>query len=162
LLPESSPEEMRSTTTLLPESSLEESSLTSMRADHFFPRVEEKTLPLHGGRRWSPLTWPLRACTTSSPGLTKNRPLPWSTEEDARGRWAGMTPLRHLGTSLSWRGRLTAPWKMDGDMAMGPPPCRTSPRVTGHTCDRDEAVTETRKAEAREGDRRRKAGQSVY
>jgi hypothetical protein len=44
LLPESSPEEMRSTsTTLLPGSSLEESSLTSMRVDRFFLRVEEKT-----------------------------------------------------------------------------------------------------------------------
>jgi hypothetical protein len=51
LLPESSPEEMRSTsTTLLPGSSLKESALTSMRVDHFFLRVEEKTLPLHGGR----------------------------------------------------------------------------------------------------------------
>jgi hypothetical protein len=50
LLPESSPEEMRSTsTTLLPESSLEESALTSMSMDRFFLRVQEKTLPLHGG-----------------------------------------------------------------------------------------------------------------
>jgi hypothetical protein len=66
LLPELSPEEMRSTsTTLLRESSLEESALTSMRVDRFFLRVEEKTLPLHGGRRWSPPTLPLRACTAS-------------------------------------------------------------------------------------------------
>jgi hypothetical protein len=43
LLPELLPEEMRSTsTTLLPGSSLEESTLTSMRVDHFFLRVEEK------------------------------------------------------------------------------------------------------------------------
>jgi hypothetical protein len=43
LLTESSPEEMRSTsTTLLPGSSLEESTLTSMRVDRFFLRVEEK------------------------------------------------------------------------------------------------------------------------
>jgi hypothetical protein len=43
LLPESSPEEMRSTsTTLLPGPSLEESALTSMRVDRFFLRVEEK------------------------------------------------------------------------------------------------------------------------
>jgi hypothetical protein len=81
LLPQSSPEEMRSTsTTLLPGSSLEESALTSMLEDRFFLRVEEKTLPLHGGRRWSPPTWPLRACTASSPGPTKNRPLPWRAE----------------------------------------------------------------------------------
>jgi hypothetical protein len=59
LLPESLPEEMRSTTNLLPGSSLEESALTSMRMDHFFLRVEEKTLPLHGRHRWSPPTWPL-------------------------------------------------------------------------------------------------------
>jgi hypothetical protein len=86
LLPGSSPEEMRSiSTTLLPGSSLEESALTSMRVDRFFLRVEKKTLPLHGGHRWSPPTWPLHACTASSPGPTKNRPLPWSTEEDARG-----------------------------------------------------------------------------
>jgi hypothetical protein len=52
LLPESLPKEMRSTSTnLLPGSSLEESALTSMH-------VEEKTLPLHGGHRWSPPTWP--------------------------------------------------------------------------------------------------------
>jgi hypothetical protein len=40
-------------------------ALTSMRVDHFFLRVEEKTLPLHGGRRWSPPTCPLCACTAS-------------------------------------------------------------------------------------------------
>jgi hypothetical protein len=36
------------------------------------------------------------------------------------------------------------------------------PRVAGHTCDGDEAATETRKAEVGEGDRRRKAGRSIY
>jgi hypothetical protein len=69
----------------------------------------------------------LCACTASSPGLTKNRPLPWNAEEDARGRCAGTAPLRHRRTSLSWRGRRTAPWKMNRDMPAGPPPCRTSP-----------------------------------
>jgi hypothetical protein len=102
LLSESLLEEMRPTsTTLLLGSSLEESALTSMHVDRFFLRVEEKTLPLHGGRRWSPPTWPLRACTASSLGPTKNRSLPWSTEEDARGWRAGTAPLRHRGTSLS-------------------------------------------------------------
>jgi hypothetical protein len=67
IAPESSPEEMRFTTTLLPGSSPEESALTSMRVDCFFLRIQEKFLPLHGGRRWSP---------TSSPGPTKNCPLP--------------------------------------------------------------------------------------
>jgi hypothetical protein len=99
LLPESSPEEMRSTsTTLLLGSSLEESVLTSMRVDRFFLRVEEKTLPLHGGRRWSLSTWPLRACTAFFPKPTKNRPLPWSAEEDIREQRAGRDPLRHLLT----------------------------------------------------------------
>jgi hypothetical protein len=96
------------------------------------------------------------------PRPKKNRPLPWSAEEDTQGRHAGTAPLRHRETSLSWRGRRTAPRKTARDVAAGPPPCRTSPRVTGHTCDGDEATTETRKAEAGEGDRRRKAGQSVY
>jgi hypothetical protein len=98
----------------------------------------------------------------SFPGSMKNRPLPWSAEEDARGRRTGTAPLCHRGTSLSWRGRRTAPRKTDGDVAAGPPPCRTSPRVGGHSCDGDEAATETRKAEAGEGDRRRKVGRSVY
>jgi hypothetical protein len=93
-----------------------------MRMDHFFLRVEETNPASHGGRRWSLPTWPLRACTFSSLGPTKNRPLPWSAEEDARGRRAGTAPLRHCRTSLSWRGRRTAPRKTDGDVATGPPP----------------------------------------
>jgi hypothetical protein len=93
--------------------------LTSMRVDRFFLRVEEKTLPLHGGRHWSLPTWPLRACTASSPGPTNNRPLPWSAEEDTRGQHAGMSPLCHRETSLSWWGRRTAPRKTDGDVAAG-------------------------------------------
>jgi hypothetical protein len=101
--------------------------LTLMRVDRFFLRVEEKTLPLHGGRHWSPQTWPLRTCMASSPGLTKNHPLPWSAEEDAQGRRAGMAPLHRRGTSLSWLGWQTTSRKMDEDVAAGPPPCRTSP-----------------------------------
>jgi hypothetical protein len=158
LFPELLLEEMRSTsTTLLPWSSLEESALfISMRVDRFFLRVEEKTLPLHGGCRWSPRspqcawtassfalskktlplhgghrwsrpTWSLCTCTTSSPGPTKNWPLPWSAEEDARGWRARTAPLRHRGTSISWRGWQTTPRKTNGDVAAGPPPCRTSP-----------------------------------
>jgi hypothetical protein len=133
-----------------------------MRVDRFFLHVEGKTLPLHGGRCWSPPTWPLRVCMASSPGPTKNQPLPWSAEEDAQGRCAGKTPLRHRRTSLSWRGRRTSPRKTNGDVAVGPPPSEPPPRVAGHTCDGDEAAIETRKAEAGEGDRRRKAVQSVY
>jgi hypothetical protein len=124
LLLESSPEEMRSTsTTLRPRSSLEESALTSMRVHRFFRHVEEKTLPLHGEHRWSPPTWPLRACTASFPGPTKNRPLPWSAEEDTRERHAETAPLRHRGTSLSWRGHRRALRKTNRDAAAWPPPC---------------------------------------
>jgi hypothetical protein len=54
------------------------------------------------------------------------------------------------------RGRRTGTWPR-GLLLAEPPP-----RVASHTCDADEATTETRKAEAGEGDRRRKAGQSVY
>jgi hypothetical protein len=54
-----------------------------------------------------------------------------------RGRWTGTRP----------RGLL-----------LKEPPLR----VASHTCDGDEAAIETRKAEAGEGDRRRKVGQSVY
>jgi hypothetical protein len=154
---------MRSTsTTFLPGSSLEESALTSMCVDRFFLRVEEKTLPLHGGRRWSPPTWPLRTCTAFSPGPTKNRPLRWSAEEVTWGRRAGTAPLCHRRTPLYWQERRTAPRKTDGDVAPGPPPCRTPPRVVGHTRDGDEAAMKTRKAEVGEGDRRRKVGQSVF
>jgi hypothetical protein len=42
------------------------------------------------------------------------------------GRRTGTAPLRHCGTSLSLRGRRTAPRKTDRDVAAGPPPCRTS------------------------------------
>jgi hypothetical protein len=89
--------------------SLEESALASMRVEHFFLRVEEKTMPLHGVRRWSPPTWTLRAWTASSPGPTKNRSLPWSAVEDAQGWHTRMAPLHRHGTSLSWRGRRIAP-----------------------------------------------------
>jgi hypothetical protein len=54
------------------------------------------------------------------------------------------------------RGRWTGTWSR-GLLLAEPPP-----RVMGHTCDRDEAATETRKEEAKEGDRRRNAGRSVY
>jgi hypothetical protein len=125
-LPESSLKEMRSTTPLLLGSSPEESALTSMHVDRFLLHVQEKTLPLHGGRHWSPPTWPLRVCTASSTRPLKNWPLPWRTEEDARGRYAGTSTLRPRGSSLSWRGWRTAPRKMDGDAAAGPPLCRFS------------------------------------
>jgi hypothetical protein len=83
---------------------LEEFVPTSMSVDRFFLCVEETTLPHHGGPRRSPPTWPLRVCMASSLGPTKNRPLPWSAKEDARGWLAGTASLCHHWTSLSWRG----------------------------------------------------------
>jgi hypothetical protein len=117
---------------------------------------------LHGGCRLSPPTWPLRACTASSPGPTKNRPLPWSAEEDARGRRAGTAPLRHRGTSLSSRAADSTEEDERGCVRGVSPLQNLPPRVAGHTCDRDEAEMEKRKVEAGEGDRRQKAGQSIY
>jgi hypothetical protein len=162
LLSESSPEEMRSTsTTLLPGSSLEESSLTSMCVDRFFLRVEEKTLPLHGRRRWSLPTWPLHVCTASSLGRRRT------------GLFHGEPRKMHEGGTLGWllfitaephslgggggqhRGRRTGMWPW-GLLAEPPP------KVTGNTFDGDDATTETRKVKAEEGDRRRKVGQSIY
>jgi hypothetical protein len=52
--------------------------------------------PLHGGRCWSLPTWPLRACTASSPGPMKNQPLLWSAEEDARGGAGSSSSPRNL------------------------------------------------------------------
>jgi hypothetical protein len=91
LLPESSLEEMSSTSTiLLPGSSLEEFALTSMCVDRFFLRVEEKTPPLHGGRRWSPPTWPLHVCTASSPGRRRTDLLHGAPRKTHRAtRWDG-------------------------------------------------------------------------
>jgi hypothetical protein len=54
------------------------------------------------------------------------------------------------------RGRLMGTWPR-GLLLAEPPP-----RVAGHTYDGDEAATETRMPEVGEGNRRRKAGQSVY
>jgi hypothetical protein len=53
------------------------------------------------------------------------------------------------------RGRRTGMWPQ-GLLLANPP------RVAGHTWDGDEAAMETRRAEAREGDRSWKEGQSIY
>jgi hypothetical protein len=82
-------------------------------------------MPLHGRRRWSPPTWPLHACTVSSPGprrtgLFHGAPMKthgatrWdgsslsprnltllaraadSTEEDGRRRGCGASSLQNL------------------------------------------------------------------
>jgi hypothetical protein len=54
------------------------------------------------------------------------------------------------------RGIWTGTWPR-GLLLAEPPP-----RVAGHTYDKDDAATEMRKADAGEGDRRRKAGRGVY
>jgi hypothetical protein len=130
--------------------------------DHFFLHVEEKNpaSPLRASLESTNMA--LALCTASSPGPTKNQPLPWSAEEDARGRRAGMAPLRHCRTSLSWQGRRTAPRKTNEDVAAGLLLAEYPPRVAGQNWDGDEDATKTRKAEAGEGDRRQKAGRSVY
>jgi hypothetical protein len=54
-------------------------------------------------------TWPLRACTASSPGPMKNRPLPWSDTEDARGggHWDGSSSSSWNLTLLAGAANLT-------------------------------------------------------
>jgi hypothetical protein len=66
-------------------SSLEESALTSMRVDRFYLRVEEKNPA-------SPWLASLESANLAVArvygfllGLMKNRPLPWSADEDVRG-----------------------------------------------------------------------------
>jgi hypothetical protein len=77
---------------------------------------------------------------------------------DALGRLLFVTMEPHSlgGGGGQHRGRRTRTWPR-GLLLAEPPP-----RVAGHTYDGDEAVTETRKEEAGEEDRRRKAGQSIY
>jgi hypothetical protein len=116
----------------------------------------KRTLPLHGGRRWSPPTWALHACTASSPGLTKNRPLPWSAEEDGRGGALGqllfITVEPHYlgGGSGQHQGRRTGTWPRG--LHLAEPPLESQAIL----------ATETRKAEAGDGNQRQKAGRSVY
>jgi hypothetical protein len=76
----------------------------------------------------------------------------------ALGRLLFVTVEAHSlgGGGRQHQGRQTGTWPR-GLLLAEPPP-----RVASHTCDGDEAATETRKAEAGEGDRRQKAGQSVY
>jgi hypothetical protein len=72
-----------------------------------------------------------------------------SSNEDRRGRGRGR------------RGRRTTPKKTDGDVAVGLLLAEPPPRVAGHPCDRDEAVTEMTKAKLEkriEGGRRRRGG----
>jgi hypothetical protein len=152
---------MRSnSTTLVPGTSLEESALTSFCVDRFFLRVEEKSLPLHGGHRWSPPTWPLRVCTASSPSTDEE--LASSMERQGRHTraacWDGSyLPLRNL-TLLAGAADST---KEDGRGCGRRSSLQNLP-LESRGCDGDEAATETRNAEAGEGDRRPKAGQSVY
>jgi hypothetical protein len=146
---------MRSTTTLLPGSLPEESALTSMRVDHVFLLIEKKTLPLLGGRHCSPPTCPLRVSTASSPGQTKNRPVPWSAEEDARGGALGQLLFISTEPHSLDRGSGQHRAKRTGTC------CRASSLQNLPLESRAIPATEMRKAEAGEGDRRQKAGWSV-
>jgi hypothetical protein len=97
-----------------------------MRVDRFFLRVEEKTcLSMAGVTEVGQLS-PCARVWLTPPGQRRTDLFHGAAEEDARGWHAGTAPLRHRRTSLSWRGRQTAPRKTDGDVAAGPPPCRTS------------------------------------
>jgi hypothetical protein len=112
--------------------------------------LRKKTLPLHGGHRWSPQTWPLRACTASSPGRRRTDLFHGASrkthESGTLGRLLFVTAEPHSlgGGGGQHRGRRMGTWPRGLFLA--------EPRVAGHTCDEDEVVTETRKAEAGEGD----------
>jgi hypothetical protein len=112
--------------------SLESANLALVRVYGFLPRADEE--PTSSMERRGRHTGVVHwDDSSSSPrNLTLLVGAADSTEEDRRGRGRGASSLQN------------------------------PPRVVGHTCDGDEAATETRKAEAGEGGRRRKAGQSVY
>jgi hypothetical protein len=158
LLPESSPEEMRSTsTTLLPGSSLEESALTSMRVDRFFLRVEEKNPA-------SP--WRASLESTNLALAHVYRFLPQADEEttssmERRGRRTGAACWDSSSSSprnLTLLAGATDNTEEDGrGRGRGASSLQNLPLES-----RAIPATETRKAEAGEGDRRQKAGQSVY
>jgi hypothetical protein len=158
LLPESSPEEMRSTsTTLLLGSSLEESALTSMRVDRFSLHVEEK----------NPAP-PWRASLESA-NLALARVygfLPQADEEptssmERRGRRTG---------AARWDDSSSSPWNLtllagaaDSTEEDGRGRRRGASSLQNLPLEsRAIPAMETRKAEAGEGDRRRKVGRSVY
>jgi hypothetical protein len=157
LLPESLPEEMRSTsTTLLPGSSLEESTLTSMRVDRFFLRVRKKPAS------------PWRASLESA-NLALARVygfLPRADEEltssmERRGRHTGAARWDDSSSSpqnLTLLAGAADSTKEDGQgHGYGASSLQNLPLESWAI-----PATETRKAKAGEGDRRRKAGQSVY
>jgi hypothetical protein len=142
LLSESSPEEMRSTTTLLSWSLLEESALTSMHVDRFFLWVEGKN---RASQRWASL---------ESANFVLARVygyLPWPDEEptssmERRGRH---TRVACGDDSLSLRNLTLLAGAVDSTEEEPPP------RVAGQPCDGD-------KVEVGEGNRRQKASQSIY
>jgi hypothetical protein len=76
----------------------------------------------------------------------------------ALGRLLFITAEPHSlgGGGGQHRGKRIGTWQRG--LVLAEPP----PRVTGHTYDRDEAATKTRKAKVREGDRWRKVGRRVY
>jgi hypothetical protein len=133
---------MRSTsTTLLPESSLEESALTSIRVDHFFLRVKEK----NPASQWR--------ASMESANLALVRMydfLPRADEEptssmERRGRRTG---------AAYWDGSSSSPQNLTllagaadntEEDGRGLLLAEAPTRVAGHTCDGDEAATDMRK-----------------
>jgi hypothetical protein len=158
LLPESSPEEMRSTSTiLLPGSSLEEYALTSMHVDRFFLHVEGK----------NPAS-PWRASPESA-NLSLAHVygfLPRADEEPT----SSMESQGRRMEVARWDGFSSSPWNLTL-LAGAADNTEEDGRGRGHGASSLQNLpleswatpaTETRKAEAGVGDRRRKAGQSVY
>jgi hypothetical protein len=96
------------------------------------PPGQRRTDLFHGAPRKMHRGGVLGGSSSSLRNLTLLTGAADSTEEDGRGRGHGASSLQN------------------------------PPRVAGHPCDGDEAATETRKVEAREGDIRQKAGQSTY
>jgi hypothetical protein len=118
-----------------------------MRVDRFFLRIEEKTLPLHGGRHSSP---PIRPCARvwlPPPGRGRIGLFYGALRKTHRGgalgrlRFVTAKPHSIGGGGGQYQGRRTGTW-LRGLLLVEPPP-----RVAVHTCDIDKAATETRKAE---------------
>jgi hypothetical protein len=99
LLPESLSEVMRSTTTLLPRSSLEESELTSMHVDHFFLHVEGKN---PASPWWASLESANLALACMCGFLPQANEEPTSSME-RRGRHTG---------AARWDGSSSSPWNL--------------------------------------------------
>jgi hypothetical protein len=134
-----------------------------MRVDRFFLRVEEKKPCLSmAGVAGVRQLGPCARVRLPPPGRRRTDLFHGASGKTHEGGVLGcllfVTAEPHSlgGGSGQHRGRRTGTWPR-GLLIAEPPP-----RVAAHTCDGDEAATETRKAEGGEGDKRRKVGWSVY